>query len=127
MLTITKNLRLPNRCRVTDYVRNTHTRLGNVISYFGSGYRKHPNGVRFSFMKKKENITFPQYFKALKVKKFKELTFNILMICTQLIGIVGILLLAYGLLINLHRYLNQDHEQGVERADYSPYSGWTYE
>ncbi len=77
-----------------------------------------------------EKITFPRYFAALKVKKLKEYSFDALMLCIQLIGIIGILFLAYGFLISLDKQFNQDidpYEQNVEKTDYSPYSGWTYE
>jgi hypothetical protein len=77
-----------------------------------------------------EKITFPRYFAALKVKKLKEYSFDALMLCIQLIGIIGIIFLAYGFLISLDKQFNQDidpYEQGVEKTDYSPYSGWTYE
>ncbi len=80
--------------------------------------------------KKQEEITFPRYFAALKVKKLKEYSFNTLMLCIQIVGIIGILFLAYGFLVGLDKQFNQDidpDEEDARKTDYSPYSGWTYE
>lgn len=62
--------------------------------------------------------------------EIKETLFDALMVFIKLVGVIGILLLAYGFLISLDKQFNQDiepYEQNVEKADYSPYSGWTYE
>ncbi len=82
----------------------------------------------------KPKITFPKYFAVLKkqerINKLKEFMYDVLMLFIQLIGVVGILFLAYGFLVSLHKQLNQEidpYEYGVEKTDYSPYSGSTYE
>lgn len=84
--------------------------------------------------KKEKDITFPRYFAALKkqerVRKLKEFSYDALMLFIQLIGIVGILILAYGFLVSLHKQFNQEidpYGHDAEKTDYSPYSGWTYE
>lgn len=63
-------------------------------------------------------------------KKIKEGAFNVLMVLIQSLGVIGILFLVYGFLISLDKQFNRDidpYEQRVEKTDYSPYSGWTYE
>ena len=63
-------------------------------------------------------------------KKIKEGAFNVLMILIQSLGVIGILFLVYGFLISLDKQFNREidpYEQDVEKTDYSPYSGWTYE
>ena len=52
------------------------------------------------------------------------------MILIQSLGVIGILFLVYGFLISLDKQFNREidpYEQDVEKTDYSPYSGWTYE
>lgn len=63
-------------------------------------------------------------------KKIKEGVFNVLMVLIQSLGVIGILFLVYGFLISLDKQFNREidpYEQDVEKTDYSPYSGWTYE
>jgi hypothetical protein len=79
----------------------------------------------------KKKIFFPRYTALIKKKerqaKIKEFGSQTIKLVLELLGILWIVFMGYLFLSSFFNYEPSDPEDGADKTDYSPYSGWTYE
>jgi hypothetical protein len=79
----------------------------------------------------KQKVLFPRYTTLLKKKerqeKLRKFGSQTLKLFLELLGILWVVFLGYLFLSSFFNYEPSDPEDGLEKTDYSPYSGWTYE